>query len=69
MKKLYIKNAFVKLVNNINKALSDETSDEEFEKLYGHKKPGHDNPIIIACRSGRRSEMAVQYAQQLGFTK
>lgn len=56
-------------MNIISKALSDETSDGEFQKLYGHKKPSRTDPIIIHCRSGRRSEIAVLEVLNLGYTK
>ena len=54
---------------DVRKAFSDETSKEEFEKLYNIKKPQFDDYLIFHCHSGRRSAVAVAEVEKLGYTK
>lgn len=56
-------------MGELKKALSDYTTPEVFEQLYGHIKPDKENQIIFSCRSGKRAEEAAQEAIKLGFKK
>lgn len=38
-----------------------------FEKLVGGDKGGKDRPIVVYCRSGRRSAIAARELKKLGF--
>lgn len=41
---------------------------EEFKARYGKEKPPLDFPIILSCRSGKRSAQAQEIANRLGFS-
>ena len=43
-------------------------SEQEFQKTYNFTKPKEDNKIICHCRSGGRSERAVDFLLKKGFT-
>ncbi|KAK3819671.1 MAG: Rhodanese-like domain-containing protein [Benniella sp.] len=43
-------------------------SDQEVSEKFGLKKFGKDNEVIFYCRSGRRSKLAFELAQELGYT-
>lgn len=55
------------LVGDIADALQKDEAN--FEKAYSKKKPAHSDRIIFSCRSGKRSMMAAQTAQKLGYEK
>lgn len=50
-------------------AFSDATSPEEFEHKYNGIKPAKDDYIIVSCRTGRRSAIAIDTLAALGYTK
>lgn len=52
-------------VNEIYHALRLEN--RAFERKYGVPKPKLDDPILFYCQSGRRSAMASEIAEQLGY--
>lgn len=54
-------------VGNVQKAFSDETTDEEFERSYNHTKPHKKNEIITSCQSGMRSQAAAEILIRLGY--
>jgi hypothetical protein len=58
-----------KLVGDVKKAFSDETSNEEFQSLWGVPKPEKDGYLIFSCRTGRRSGMAIEQILPFGYTK
>lgn len=60
---------FLFLVSEVAVAFSDLTSSEEFEKKYNGVKPQKDDFIIFSCRSGRRSQLALDAVAKLGYTK
>jgi rhodanese-related sulfurtransferase len=37
---------------------------EEWESKFGFKKPRRDQPIVVYCRSGRRSTSAMEMMQE-----
>ncbi|XP_034244033.1 thiosulfate sulfurtransferase/rhodanese-like domain-containing protein 3 isoform X2 [Thrips palmi] len=43
-------------------------NDGAFKEKYGIEKPGLDAPIVFSCRSGKRSNVALQKALALGFS-
>ncbi|XP_029725852.1 rhodanese domain-containing protein CG4456 isoform X1 [Aedes albopictus] len=55
-------------LEQVAKAFSPETSTEEFSRLYGVPKPNQDHYIIMSCRTGRRSQMAIDTIADLGYT-
>jgi len=59
----------LKKVDEVRKAFSDETSEEEFELRYGVKKPKKDDYLIFTCRTGRRSLKAIHEIIPLGYKK
>lgn len=44
-------------------------SEENFEQLYGRRKPTKDTKIIFSCRSGRRSAQVQETMKKLGYTR
>lgn len=42
---------------------------DQYKNKYGRDKPECDTRIIFSCRSGKRSDMAMQIALKLGFEK
>jgi len=56
-------------VGQIGRALSDQISDREFEFLYRVKKPKLDDKLIFSCRTGNRSNQAIQHVLPLGYSK
>ena len=59
-------NAFV-AVGGVKDALSAET--EYFQEKFLVPKPSQDTDVIFYCRSGRRSQLAIKIANNLGFYK
>lgn len=55
------------LVEDVQIAFSNETSDEQFYKRYNHSKPSFKNQIILSCQSGRRSQIAAETLVNLGY--
>lgn len=43
-------------------------ADAAFKDKYGIEKPGLDAPIVFSCRSGKRSNTALEKALALGFS-
>eukprot|EP00058_Branchiostoma_floridae_P015251 XP_002600739.1 hypothetical protein BRAFLDRAFT_83482 [Branchiostoma floridae] len=44
--------------------------EEEFRDQYGIRKPRkEDTNIVLTCRSGRRTKLALPIAQRLGYTR
>jgi rhodanese-related sulfurtransferase len=56
-------------VSKVEEAFSDEFSDEEFEKLFDRKKPNKEDYLIFTCRTGNRSNQAIQKILPFGYTK
>ncbi|XP_062540708.1 rhodanese domain-containing protein CG4456-like isoform X3 [Armigeres subalbatus] len=56
-------------LEQIAKAFSPDTGPEEFQRCYGALKPNPDQYIIMSCRTGRRSQMAIDTITALGYTK
>lgn len=50
-------------------AFSDNISLSEFERLYGRPKPNKNDYLILSCRTGRRSQHAIDIIEKLGYTK
>ncbi|XP_066301867.1 thiosulfate:glutathione sulfurtransferase-like [Branchiostoma lanceolatum] len=47
-----------------------QMSDDAFRDQYGVKKPQkEDQNIVLTCRSGRRTKLALPIAQRLGYTR
>ncbi|XP_039441671.1 rhodanese domain-containing protein CG4456-like isoform X1 [Culex pipiens pallens] len=55
-------------LDQVDKAFAPETTSEEFQKLYGVAKPDKDRYIIMSCRTGRRSQMALDTISALGYS-
>ncbi|XP_065089249.1 rhodanese domain-containing protein CG4456-like isoform X1 [Ochlerotatus camptorhynchus] len=55
-------------LEQVAKAFSPETSTEEFQRLYAVPKPAFDNNIIMSCRTGQRSQTAIDTITALGYT-
>jgi rhodanese-related sulfurtransferase len=43
--------------------------EEDFEDSYGFKKPKKEELLIVYCRSGIRSAVAAQIAEEFGYNK
>jgi rhodanese-related sulfurtransferase len=56
-------------VDEVRQAFGAETSNDEFKAKYGVDKPKLDAYIIMSCRTGRRSQMALDILAELGYTK
>lgn len=56
-------------VGHVRRSLSDELSDREFEILYRVKKPKLDSKLIFSCRTGNRSNQAIQQILPLGYSE
>ncbi|XP_024217832.1 rhodanese domain-containing protein CG4456 isoform X1 [Halyomorpha halys] len=54
-------------LGDVGKALQEDPN--VFEGKYSFPKPTLDSPIIFSCRSGKRSLVAAQQAQSLGYHK
>ncbi|XP_058178805.1 uncharacterized protein LOC131294778 [Anopheles ziemanni] len=54
-------------LDKVKQAFGPETSDEEFARLYGVPKPAPDHYLILSCRTGRRSQMALEAITELGY--
>lgn len=52
---------------DVGKALQEDP--DVFEEKYNHPKPSFDSTIIFSCRSGKRSLVASEKAQSLGYHK
>nr|CAB3267321.1 thiosulfate sulfurtransferase/rhodanese-like domain-containing protein 3 [Phallusia mammillata] len=46
-----------------------QSSEEDFEKKFGAKKPKPDEEVVFMCRGGIRSTFAMQLAQDMGYSK
>lgn len=57
------------VVNEVEKAFSEETTNEDFMKRYHYAKPTKSDPIIVYCRSGRRSLIAAKTLASLGYER
>ncbi|XP_055612170.1 rhodanese domain-containing protein CG4456-like isoform X3 [Uranotaenia lowii] len=55
-------------LDQVERAFAPETTTGEFEQLYGVPKPAFDRYIIMSCRTGRRSQMALDTITALGYT-
>uniref|UniRef100_A0A1Q3G437 Putative heat shock protein n=1 Tax=Culex tarsalis TaxID=7177 RepID=A0A1Q3G437_CULTA len=55
-------------LDQVEKAFAPETSSDEFQKLYGVPKPDKDRYIIMSCRTGRRSQIALDAISALGYS-
>ncbi|XP_055534471.1 rhodanese domain-containing protein CG4456 isoform X3 [Wyeomyia smithii] len=55
-------------LDHVKKTFSSETNSEAFVRLHGFAKPSLDHYIIVSCRTGRRSQMAVDILQELCYT-
>lgn len=56
-------------VATVEQTFSADTTPEEFTRLYGRTKPTVADPIIVSCRSGRRSQLAAERLVKLGYDK
>ncbi|XP_070502401.1 rhodanese domain-containing protein CG4456-like [Chironomus tepperi] len=56
-------------LDEVRRAFSDEITDQEFELMYGVKKPKKDDYLIFTCRTGRRSLKAINDVIPLGYYK
>ncbi|XP_018330687.1 rhodanese domain-containing protein CG4456-like isoform X2 [Agrilus planipennis] len=56
------------LVNKVEDAFKS-LKDDEFQKVYGLPKPTTDSSIIFSCLLGKRSQIALETIQKLGFKK
>jgi rhodanese-related sulfurtransferase len=43
--------------------------EDDFEDSYGFKKPKKEELVIVYCRSGIRSAVAAQIAEEFGYNK
>lgn len=59
-KKYSLEERLLFAVAEVEKTFSQETSNEEFMKLYNHAKPKFTDKIIVYCRTGRRSQIAAE---------
>ncbi|XP_063700157.1 rhodanese domain-containing protein CG4456 isoform X1 [Culicoides brevitarsis] len=55
-------------LGDVATAFSNSTSPSEFKELYGRPKPEQGDYLILSCRSGRRSQLAIDILEQLGYT-
>lgn len=56
-------------MDEVESAFSDETNADEFKRKYGGVKPSKEAYVIFYCRSGRRSQIALETARKLGYSK
>lgn len=56
-------------LGSLRDVLTSEKEKTGFLEKYGRNFPGLDESIIVSCRSGRRSQEALNIACSLGFTK
>ncbi|XP_035912137.1 thiosulfate sulfurtransferase-like isoform X1 [Anopheles stephensi] len=54
-------------LDKVKQAFGPETSEEAFVQQYGVAKPGLDHYLILSCRTGRRSQMAIEAIAELGY--
>ncbi|XP_050096886.1 rhodanese domain-containing protein CG4456 isoform X4 [Anopheles aquasalis] len=54
-------------LDQVKQAFGPETEAEQFRKLYGVAKPQPDHYLILSCRTGRRSQMALDTITELGY--
>lgn len=54
-------------VGDVSDALNMDAA--AFKQKYGVEKPSQDAPIVFSCRSGKRSNTALERALALGFSK
>uniref|UniRef100_A0A182SVB7 Rhodanese domain-containing protein n=1 Tax=Anopheles maculatus TaxID=74869 RepID=A0A182SVB7_9DIPT len=47
-------------LDKVKQAFGPETSEEAFAQQYGVAKPGLEHYLILSCRTGRRSQMALE---------
>lgn len=48
---------------------SDAVSSTDFERKFSFPRPTYDHEIVFYCRSGRRSQEALEIARQRGWWK
>lgn len=48
---------------------SDSVSSSEFQRRFSFPRPSYDHKIVFYCRSGKRSDEALQIARQRGWWK
>uniref|UniRef100_A0A182FG05 Rhodanese domain-containing protein n=1 Tax=Anopheles albimanus TaxID=7167 RepID=A0A182FG05_ANOAL len=56
-------------LDQVKQAFGPETEADQFRKLYGVAKPEPDHYLILSCRTGRRSQMALDTITELGYRK
>ncbi|XP_053672136.1 rhodanese domain-containing protein CG4456-like isoform X1 [Anopheles nili] len=54
-------------LDEVKQAFGPETSSADFEKQYGVAKPAVDRYLILSCRTGRRSQLALETIAELGY--
>ncbi|XP_049546957.1 rhodanese domain-containing protein CG4456 isoform X5 [Anopheles darlingi] len=54
-------------LDQVKQAFGSETGADQFRKLYGVAKPEPDHYLILSCRTGRRSQMALDTITELGY--
>ncbi|XP_052894555.1 rhodanese domain-containing protein CG4456 isoform X3 [Anopheles moucheti] len=54
-------------LDKVKQAFGPETSGDAFAQEYGVPKPGVDHYLILSCRTGRRSQMALEAIAELGY--
>ncbi|XP_035784517.1 rhodanese domain-containing protein CG4456-like isoform X2 [Anopheles albimanus] len=54
-------------LDQVKQAFGPETEADQFRKLYGVAKPEPDHYLILSCRTGRRSQMALDTITELGY--
>lgn len=45
-----------------------EMDEDDFEELFGFKKPGLDETLVLTCAAGIRSQHAARIASMSGYT-
>ncbi|XP_055628381.1 rhodanese domain-containing protein CG4456-like isoform X3 [Toxorhynchites rutilus septentrionalis] len=55
-------------LDQIKMAFSPGTNCDTFRRLYGIPKPAFDHYIILSCRTGRRSQLALEEIAAMGYS-
>lgn len=45
----------------------DTSKESDFQRKYAFPRPAYDDPIIVYCRSGKRSSEALAHANKMGW--
>lgn len=53
---------------NVPRGLLEAACDRDYDDTVPMLAGGHDQPIMVVCRTGNRSVLAVDVMQQMGFT-